>query len=228
MVEFLTEKNKSIYFDYFGVNEKKFFGNRVLLTIVLLAAYLFLTYSFNNWWLLIGIPFVMLIGFKLPYLRLMSLKEKDDIIKQYVFPTFLRYFISLIETKGNVYQTLKSIVPYLDNPIKAELERLITKIDRKNVSNRDAFMEFAEYIGSGEALMIMSMIYEFNEEGIRKDDLKELENIIEQLQENKTNELIEYKVAKMDKYANPIILYTITYILCFAGLVLMAYIRELH
>ncbi|WP_053071872.1 hypothetical protein [Ornithinibacillus contaminans] len=227
MIEVLTERNKGVYFDYFRINEKKFFSNRLLMAIMFLAIYLLLIYSFNNWYLLIGIPFSMLIGFKLPYLKLISMKNKDDIIKQYAFPTFLRYFIALVGVKGNVYQTLKAVIPYVNAPIQAELEKLVNNLDKNNVSNRDAYMLFADFIGSSEARMIVEMIYQFDEEGINKEELRELENTIEQLQENKTNELIDYKVSTMEIHANPIILYTILYVLGFTVLVFIAYLSEL-
>ncbi|MEK0286177.1 flagellar assembly protein FlaJ [Caldifermentibacillus hisashii] len=228
LVEILTERNKNVYYEYFKINERKFFHRRILIALALAFLYIALfIYTTKSVIYLAGIPIAMLIGFKIPYYELISKKTKSDIIKQYMFPTFLRYFISLIDTQGNVYQTLRATVPYVSEPIKSELEKLIQKLDEKNINNRDAFMTFAEFIGSSEAHMIMGMIYQMNEEGINKNDLQELETTITQLQENKTNELIEYKVMKIDKHANPILVYALVYILAFTILVQIAYFKTL-
>lgn len=229
MLEIITEKNKALYFEHLNINEKKFFNKRVLLAILFFLAYFFLfVYNSNNLWLLLGIPFVMLLGFKIPYMELVSKKSRQDMIKQYIFPNFLMYFSGLLNSQGNVYQTLKATVDYIHEPrFKQELEKLIQKLDEKNTNNRDAFMDFAEFIGTSEAQLTMSIIYGFYEEGINKKELDELENIIQQLMENKTNELIEYKVAKMDKHANPILLYALIYIVIFTLLLQASYLKEL-
>jgi cyanate lyase len=228
MTEILLERNRHLYYDYFNIDERKFFRKRfttALLFFICIAAVIFST---GNLWLIAGIPIVMFIGFKLPYIELVSKKSKQDIIKQYEFPTFLRYFISLLGTQGNVYQTLNAIIPYIHDPMRAELEKLVKKLSENNVQNREAFREFAESIGSSEAYLIMEMIYEFHEEGITKEELKELENLVDKLQENKVNELIEYKVNKIGKHANPILVYGLLFIFLFTGVVLVAYLTQLN
>lgn len=228
MLEVLMEKNKKIYFDYFRIDTKKFFMKRLLVASLFLFAFVVLIYAFDAINLLVIAPFALLLGYKVPYMELISKKKKSDIIKQYMFPTFLRYFISLIDTQGNVYQTLKATIDYIDEPIKTALEKLVKKLEENNVNNREAFMEFAEYIGSSEAHMIMNMIFEFNERGINKSDLLELENTITRLQENKTNELIEYKVNSISKHANPVLIYSLTYIFAFTAIVWVAYLKVLN
>lgn len=227
MNEVLTEKNKEFYFDYFQINPKKFLGKRILLATMFTFLYIFFLTFTDNILLYLGVPIVALIGYKIPYLEIVNQKERSSIVVQYSFPTFLRYFISLLDTQGNVYRTLKATIPYVNNPLKAEIEKLIDKMEESNVNTRDAFMEFAEFIGTSEARMIMGMIYEFNEEGINKQDIKELENTVEQMQENKTNELIEYSVNRMDKHANPILVYSLAYIFVFTIMVYVAYLGQL-
>lgn len=227
MNEVLTEKNKEFYFDYFQINPKKFLGKRILLASMLIFVYIYILTFTDKTILYLGVPIVALIGYKIPYFEIVNQKERSSIIVQYSFPTFLRYFISLLDTQGNVYRTLKATIPYLNNPIKSEVQILINKMEDSNINMRNAFMEFAEFIGTSEARMVMGMIYEFNEEGINKQDIKELETIVEQMQENKTNELIEYKVNRMDKYANPILVYSLAYIFAFTIMVYMAYLGSL-
>lgn len=228
MTEVLLERNRELYFSHFNINEKKFFKKRLLIALLFFLIYSVFIFRYPSWWLVAGVPIVMLIGFKLPYLELISKKDKQDIIKQYEFPTFLRYFISLLSTHGNVYQTLKATIPYINDPMRSDLKILVEKLEQQNIENRQAFIEFAEKIKSSEAVMIMEMIYEFHEEGINKDDIKELENTIKSLQENKINELIEFKVNKMGKHANPIMIYGLIFIFLFTGITLMAYLMQLN
>lgn len=228
MLEVLMEKNKNMYFDYFRIEPKKFFMKRLFVASLFLFTFIVLLYAFNETKLLVAAPFSLLLGYKVPYMELISKKKKSDIIKQYMFPTFIRYFISLIDTQGNVYQTLKATIDYIDEPIKSAVKKLVEKLEKNNVNNREAFMEFAEFIGSSEAYMIMNMIFEFNERGINKNDLLELENTITRLQENKTNELIEYKVNSINKHANPVLVYGLAYIFIFTFIVYAAFIRELN
>src|SRR5690625_6360346 len=81
-------------------------------------------------------------SYKIPYIDLIRKKRRDNIIKKFMFPTFLRYFISLLDTQGNVYQTLRATVPYLSEPIKTEVIKMVVKLEQQNVNNRDAFMDF--------------------------------------------------------------------------------------
>lgn len=229
MREFLLETNKQNYLEYFQINRQKFITRRLLFALLSAILYALFAYSIQSplSWSLIGFPIAVILGYKIPYLELMNKKSSEDLRKQYLFPTFLRYFIALIDTKGNVYQTLKAVVPYINEPIKSELEKLIKNFEEESVDNREAFMEFADSIGSPEARLVMTMIYEFNKEGINKDDIRELQNLVEELQENKTNELIEYKVNKMDRYATPALVYTLAYIFAFTILVQYAYFLEI-
>lgn len=222
-MEWLTEKNREFYLKHFQIDSKKFFRKRLIFAISFLMAYTLLYLIIKYPLMLIGFPIVLFFGFKFPYIEVLSYKKKEDIIKEYLFPSFLRYFISLIGSQGNVYQTLRATIPYLESPLKEEVQVLVEKLDDENIDDRDAFLEFAEFINTNEAHMIIGMIYEFHVEGILKDDLKELENTIIHLQENKVNELIEYKVNSMDKHANPILVYGILYTLGFSFITIAAY-----
>lgn len=227
MHEILTEKHKVAYLDYFKINKNSFYKRRILMVFALLFAYGVLYYTFENSLLLIGVPVVMFLGYKIPYIELLMKMNQNELLKQFHFPTFLRYFIALIETQGNVYRTLKAVVPYINDPLKSDLKILIGKLESSNTNNRDAFMDFADSIDSSEARMIIGMIYEFNEEGISKEDIKELENTIDQLQENKINELIEYKVSRIERHADPLLVYALSYIFIFTILVQYAYLGEI-
>lgn len=226
--EILSERNRELYFSHFNINEKKFLKKRLLISLIFFLLYLAIIMNQNKLWLLAGIPIVMYLGYKLPYAELVKIKNRHDLIKQYEFPTFLRYFISLYYTQGNVYQTIKATIPYIHEPMKSDLKLLLEQLDEKNSDKRQAFIRFAEKIGSSEAYMIMEMIYEFYEEGTSMEDINELENTVKSLQENKVNELIEYKVSKMSKHADPILVYGLLFIFLFTGLTLVAYMKQIN
>lgn len=217
-----------MYFDYFKVDKKQFFIKRILLILLFTIVYTLVYLQQQNILMLIGYPIAILAAYKLPYFQLISRKNKRDIINQYAFPTFLRYFVSLIETQGNVYKTLRAIVPYMHEPLKEKVQELVVKLEKDEESQRDAFMEFADYINSSDARMIIGIIYEFHQEGINKNDLKELESVVNELQNNKVNDLIEYKVNGMEKHATPIMIYALAYILGFAGIVMMVYFTSVN
>ncbi|MEK5394082.1 flagellar assembly protein FlaJ [Margalitia sp. FSL K6-0131] len=213
MMELLTEKNRDIYLDYFRISKNKFFRTRLLFAFLLLMIFILVVFSTKKYVLFIGIPFVGFLSFKLPYYNLLKRKKYTDMIKTFMFPKFLRCFLSLLETQGNIYQTIKATLPYIEDPIKTEVEKLIEGISQKN--EREHYMRFADFIGTGEAHMIMGMIYEFSEHGINKDELQELEGLIDKLQTNKIKELIEYSVSRMDKYANPTIIIMLGFVFAF-------------
>lgn len=232
MVEVLTEKNKEVFYDYFNINTKKFTRTRILLCVLFILLYSvfvnFIGLTDNGYWWLIGIPICGLIGYKMPYMELVSKRNKLVLTRQYMFPNFLRYFISLLSTEGNVYLTIKETLNYVDEPFRPIVEKLIKELDDPRIPNYEAFMNFAEEIDTSESIMIMNMINDFSEQGINKDEIKELEDTILRLQENKVNELIEYKVGKIHKYANPIVVLAIVYMIVFVGIVAVAYLGMMN
>jgi len=144
----------------------------------------------------LAVPAAALIGWKFPYYNLLTLKAKYDKINAHLFSNFLTSFIALIPSSGNVYQTLIACVPYTKDPIRTKLEGLIVSIEQGN--SRDGYLKFADYIGSSESYMIMDMIYQFSEFGMKKETLKELYEYVHDLQKNKIDELIEKKMVSMD------------------------------
>lgn len=216
LMELLFEQNRNMYLEYFKLTNKDLFMRRLKVMIVMAFLFGVIIYSYNDSnliWLLL--PVLLFIGYKIPYYELMRIKSREDIIREMMFPTFLRYFVSLVGTQGNVYQTLRAIVPYIEDPIKSELIKLIKKLDDKDYENYQAYMDFANYIGSSEAYMLMGVINQFDEEGINKKELQEFELLVKNLQENKVNELIEKKAHSLEKHADPILVYGLTYIIIF-------------
>lgn len=227
-MEFLLEKNKQNYLKYFDIDKGYFLRRRIVVMTILTFLYGVIMWMFANPKLYIGIPLVMYFGYKLPYIELLKMRRHEDIIKDYMFPTFLRYFLALIETKGNVYQTLQAVIPHMDEPIKGELIKLIQKLDDDSVDSRKAFIEFADFIGTSDAHLIMGTLHEFNEEGIIKEELIELDETTNKLQENKTNEIIVMKANSLAKHADPILAGGLGYVISFTIILIIAYVNSIQ
>lgn len=226
-MEWLIEKHREGYLEHQNVSEQAFLKRRIITTIIITLLYMVVLFSMFNIWLLLLTPVVIFFGYKLPYFELLKVKKREDLVKEHMFPTFLRYFISLINIHGNVYQTLKATVPYMKDPLKSELINLVEKMDDKNYENFHAFTEFADFVGSAESHMIMDMIHQFDEEGIKKSSLEELELTVKKLQENKISELIDLNVTTVDKHADPVLVYSLIYVISFTIILFVAYFREI-
>lgn len=214
MIELLLEKNKSMYLEYFKMTKKEFLKVRLKYIVFVMISYFIVLFLYFNLKLLMIAPLVLFFGYKLPYYNLTELKKKEDLIRQYVFPKFLTTFINLIGKEGNVYKTLVATTNYMEGTFKEKLEELIYDIDQNRISSRDAFMKFAQYIGTPEANNAMSTIHSFDESGINKKDLEDFENLIMKMQEERKEEAIERKVSLMfHLHSNPIMIYVIFYIM---------------
>lgn len=221
LINLLFEKDLDTYLEYFNKKKKNYTIFKWSLALLVFFIYALGALFVKKYWLLILAPLFSFIAYRYPYFQMVMQKKRSDLLKSYLFPEFLRYFISLIHSSGNVYLTLKATIPYLKEPLRTEVQKLVKKIEVKN--DRKAYMEFADYIGSSEANLIMSMIYEFTEMGIKKETLAELSSYIDKLHENKTNELIDKKVRSMDIYSFPSVLLAAFFILGFAGTILVYY-----
>lgn len=212
--EILTEKNKEHYLEYYKINRKRF-NNKRLLFMFAFAMLAIAIGAIVDYRFYFAAPVLGFIGYKMPYADVCNYKKAHDFKKQMLFPTFLRHFISLLDTQGNVFKTLQKTTEYLKEPLKSEVEKLVESLEKTKGDNRDCYMQFAEYINSSDAVMIMTLIYEFDKQGIRKEDLRELENTLDRLQENKANEMVEIKVKKLNNYGLYLIIYAIVFLLAF-------------
>lgn len=222
MKEFFIEKDLPYLLEYFKFNRRKFNRTRYFYALALGFICFILASKIQPLYGIL-IPIFMIIGYKIPYYNAKRLKSTQDLVKQLMFPSLLRHFISLVHTEGNVYRTLEKCQTYAKSPLKEQLGILLSKLGRTEEENHLAFMEFADFIGSYEATMIMSMIYEFDREGIQKDGLVELENVLTQLQENKIEEMINKKSSKMLSFATPVLIYSMAFILLFGIMTMFQY-----
>lgn len=219
-----AEKELQNYLTHFKLNKKAFTRDRLLLGFGLMIAFVLIAIMLDDP-ALYALAFLGFVGgYKYPYYNLYMRKVNEDELKGYVFPQFLRAFLTLMSTQGNIYQTLRECIPQVDEPIRSKLIELTEKIETNN--DYMHYWEFAEFIGTTEAQMVMSMIHGFSESGARKEELEELERMIEDIQVNKMAVVIRQKASQQERYTGYPILLTVGFVLVFAATVLVQNITK--
>ncbi|KYG92017.1 hypothetical protein A0U40_03500 [[Bacillus] sp. KCTC 13219] len=191
--ELFMERLRDAHLEFFQISKKHLLFKRILYSLIVSMLF-FIGISIGQasavWF--IGLPIAFLIGWKMPYLQLLLEKSSIDLKNGFLFLPFSQSFMVLLPSTGNVYQALKATVPYSQAPLNKKLEELIQKIEQGN--NRQDYLDFAAYIGSPEAYMIMNMIYQFSEQGVRKEAILALQQYVQNIQENKVDQLIDSKM----------------------------------
>lgn len=223
--EVLREKYLDLYLEYFHLSKKNYRITQWALTVIIFMLYSLGVMITKNYTFLVGLPVVVFAANRYSYFSLVLRNRNANIEKTFLFPEFLRYFLSVVETSGNLYTALQNTILYVKGPVQSQLKLLVEKIEKDN--KREYYLEFAEFIGSSEANMVMSIIYEFSEYGIKKEALQELELFIDKIQENRINELIDKKVEVMDLYAVPALFLSVLFVAGFAGIVFMYYMNKI-
>ncbi|MEG0258566.1 MAG: type II secretion system F family protein [Lysinibacillus sp.] len=222
--ELLKEDLLSAHLKYFKKAKRSFIITRVLYGVITTLFFLMGMMLLKNYLWLVASPAAFYFGWKYAYLNLLLNKKNLDVKNAFLFPQFLQSFMALLSSSGNVYQALKESIHYTSDPLKYELEKLVQKIEKGN--NRVDYLVFAEYVGSSEAYMIMNMIYQFSEQGVEKESLRELELYIHNLQENKVDELIQSKMVAIEKYGMIPIFISLVLVGGFAGVIFMHYMSD--
>lgn len=223
-VELLNEQNLERNLRHLGKDATKFRKTRFVYMFILLLFAGGAYFAVKDWTWFFTLPFAAIIGYKLPYYNLLSYKQKTDRLNTQMFPEFLVTFVALLPTSGNVYQALVASLEYTKEPLRSSLERLIRKIEDDN--RREDYMDFADYIGTSEAYMLMDMIYQFSEYGIKKEALVEMQRFSQELDKNKMAELIEQKIVKMEPLGFIPVFISLFFILGFAGVIGWYYISD--
>lgn len=219
------------YMTYFNKDLKKFQQGRLimacLLFLVVIGGMLILVTldAITPLWLLVS-PVSFYLGYKMSYWHLVSLKKQSDLMLSFIFPDFLQSFIGLLPSSGNIYEALTITAEYTSEPLKSEVLKLVKKIEKEN--NRADYLEVAEFVGGTEAYMIMGMVYQFSEFGIKQDALKGLQSYIESLQENKVEELKENKLAKAEKHGHIPILISVFLVFGFVFAVFAYFLQDIN
>jgi hypothetical protein len=212
----LFEKNLDTYLSYFQISKKAFLRSRLKMVLVILIVFsTFIFFNQKPYYILFS-PIIFFLAWKLPFLFLLRQKNYDGLLKTYLFPNFLKLFICLFPVKETVLRTLQSTTDYLENgSFLRELKLLISEIEGRNCDTSMPFIKFADYIGTSEAHLVMSFLYEFDQQGIKKEELLTLESIVQDMHENMVNEICLIKENKMMKFANPPIFLALTFIFSF-------------
>lgn len=224
LIELWKESYLDAYLDYFKKTKKEFKVTRLIYGSILFLIFAMGFLIMGEYLYLLFTPIAFFVGFKLPYYNLMSTKKKDDLIISFLFPQFLQSFMALLASSGNVYQTLKLTATYVNDPLKSQLEKLVANIEKDN--KREYYLEFAEFVDNNEAYMIMDMIYQFSEYGVKKETLEDLRSYIQGLDENKVNELIEKKVLSAEKYGYVGIFIGMFFVMGYAGTIFAYYLQD--
>lgn len=228
-MELIFEKDARGILNHFKGNYTAYTIQKIMVGLLLggipLGALIFLKVGGIATAIVVGIV-GFIIGFKIPYLILLNSMKEEELARRYMFPTFLKYFNSLLSIKATVPSALIETVNYLDEPLKSKVEDLAIKLD--DSLEREYFIDFAEFVGGGESMMVMSMLYDFMKEGIDQDKLKELETMVQSMQENQINENIKSRTRGMEKYANPSLLASIGFVFMFIGVLFMELVSNLN
>lgn len=224
--ELLLETMRKQYLELFHKDGKKFLRDRLLLGIVMaVMVYFVFGEDFEQTGQIVLVLASFIFGYKIPYYQLVAMKDNYEVMKSFIFPQFLRFFIALYSTHGNVYQTLIASSKYVDEPMQSKLLEFIEKIGDDNDYNH--YVEFADYVGTNEAQLVMSMIYNFSEKGAVKEELEELERASKKILSNKFEEAVIIKANRHESYINYVVFLSIGYLLTFVGTTIIGMISSL-
>lgn len=211
---FFVEKNLLSYLDQCDVNYGKFMRERMMHGVGIFLLCLVGGFFMGSNILYAASPIAFIGGYKLNYFLLYRYKNTVDGAKAAAFPQFLRTFMALHASQGTIYKTLDVTSQHIDEPLYTPLRELVSKIDVDN--DYKHYIAFADYVGTVESHMVMSMIHSFSETGAQPDELAELERMIERINVNKMDEVIRQKASAQEKYTNPTILLSVGFVMFLA------------
>ncbi|PGT89975.1 hypothetical protein [Bacillus thuringiensis] len=231
--EIILEENREEYFRSLGINVRLFQRQRVqgviafiVLWFALFAGQMYLN-GFTSMTLVVFIsaPLFGYLGWKNQYIKMLQMYKKRKDKLSFMFPEFLTTFISLLgsQSGGNIIQTLRLTGDYVNEPLKAQLNILVESVT-KNAdpeSAYNAFMSFANFVGTKEASQVMMLIYEMYIHGTDEGALAELEEKIDRLNDNKLDELVIRKSSRLRSLSIPSLMLTTIFIFIWVGVVLV-------
>lgn len=180
-----------------------------------------------NYKVIIGGLIGGLLGFKVIYFRLRNEVKNRMNIRKAQFPEFLKYFNALVSVNNNnIVRTLESTSEYMQEPLKVQVEELVERAYKNE--GREAFMDFARFIGTSESIMIMGVLSDFNEHGVDSAKLKDMEETVSKMNENMMNERIIRESNSIEKYANTSLLASIGFVVLFVGTIFVQLISDLN
>lgn len=192
MLDLIQEKNIDATLKYFGTSKSSYNTQKMMYGVIGLLMGIIVAFATGNPFMY-GVALILALGgYKLPYILINSTRKSQAVINKYLFADFLQTFLALIGTTNNVYATLVASKSYVEEPLRTELEKLIDLIEFDN--RREYYTDFARYIDTSEAYMVMDMIYKFSAFGLDNESLIKISELIDNLQNNQIDELIEKKM----------------------------------
>lgn len=237
MKELITESKREYYYTRLYIDQEVFKKQRIMSTVTLGALGLLISLVImvvgkagvlGLFLALFMTGLMAYIGYKLKYKELMDLAKQQDNKVVMSFPEFLQVFIGMIEVNpsGGVMNALKMSIPYIKNPVKSRVIRLVYAItaDGSTQNVRVALQEFGQYVGSVDAIRILDMIYTMYVDGVDPRTLDIAAEKIEELNRNSINSFVEKKKKSLNLKSMPALLMGIGFVFGFVGVVGVQYL----
>lgn len=237
--ELITEAHRDEYYRKLYIDTKKFKKQRLsalmLGVFVGIVSAIGLMYLFGVNILGIGTGILALIvfgyaGWKYQYMQVIQLVKKQEGRLSLMFPEFLQTFIALLEAapSSSIVTVLETTIPYLKPPIKQQVVRLVSDIyrDGSNENVRASMLSFASYINNLEANRIMNLIYSMYVDGANSEMLKELDEKVKQLNENKVKAYVSKKANRLKGTAFPALVLGIFFVFGYIGIIGSEYLIQ--
>lgn len=236
MKEIITESKREYYYTRLYIDEELFKRQRQFNTVVwamvgaMLAIVLVLISGLGILGVFLGL-FVIVVfgymGYKMKYKELMDLAKRQDEKVGVIFPEFLQVFMGMIEVSpsGGILKALKLSIPYIKNPVKSRVIRLVFAIsaDGSTSNVRQALQIFGQYVGTIEAVRILDIIYTMYVDGVDARTLDLASEKIEDLNRNTVNAFVEKKKRSLMMKSLPALILGVAFIFVFVGIVAIQY-----
>ena len=237
MKELITESKREYYYTRLYIDEEVFNKQRLMYSITLgalgflisLVIMLIGDMGILGLFLLLFITgFMAYVGYKWKYKELMGLARQQDNKVGMIFPEFLQVFIGMLEVNpsGGVMNALKMTIPYIKNPVKSRVIRLVYAItaDGSTRNVREALQEFGQYVGSVDAIRILDMIYTMYVDGVDPRTLDLAAEKVEELNRNSVDSFVEKKKKSLNMKSIPALIIGIGFVFGFVGVLAVQYL----
>lgn len=236
MKEIITESKREYYYTRLYIDEELFRKQRQQSALLwgaiglLIALVLMIVGGLGILGFLLGILIVVAltyIGYKIKYKELIDLANQQDSRVGLIFPEFLQVFIGMLEVNpsGGVYQALKLSIPYIKNPVKSRVIRLVFAIseDGSTQNVRRALQEFGQYVGSVDAISVLDIVYTMYVDGVDPRTLDMAAQKIEELNRNTVDSYVEAKKYALQMKSLPALVLGVAFIFVFVAIVGIQY-----
>lgn len=236
MKELITESKREYYYTRLYIDEELFRKQRQQSALLwgaiglLIALVLMIVGGLGILGFLLGILIVVAltyVGYKIKYKELIDLANQQDSRVGLIFPEFLQVFIGMLEVNpsGGVYQALKLSIPYIKNPVKSRVIRLVFAIseDGSTQNVRRALQEFGQYVGSVDAISVLDIVYTMYVDGVDPRTLDMAAQKIEELNRNTVDSYVEAKKYALQMKSLPALVLGVAFIFVFVAIVGIQY-----